>query len=220
MTISVVQAKMSYQAQNQGNNSAGNSNSNQTANQAQTQNQEQTQNAGESSQIRIRTEEELQEQIQTMQVKYDGFSTDSDQIKSESNILIDEVLTLANKQTDSTTKNQLEKIAQNQANDSNIACQSLEKAEQRSDFARFFVGPNYKQLKEVKRLMEQNRLRIQEMNQIRSQIENKGEQTELQNLIKVLEEQNTNLQNTLNENEDGFSLFGWLAKIIAKYNSL
>lgn len=54
------------------------------------------------------------------------------------------------------------------------------------------------ELKNVKQEIEQNRLRIQELNQIMAKISNQTDKTNLQNQIQILEEQNTNLTEQLN----------------------
>jgi len=49
------------------------------------------------------------------------------------------------------------------------------------------------------------------------QITNASEQTELASQIKILETQNTSLEEQLNQDVEGFSLFGWLSKLISGF---
>lgn len=95
--------------------------------------------------------------------------------------------------------------------------EAIDRADKRTSFAKFFIGPNYGELAAVNAQIEQNRLRIQEMNQIMVQLQNEADQSELRSEIQTLEAQNTTLQDQLDEEEDVFSLFGWLVKLIKGY---
>jgi len=64
--------------------------------------------------------------------------------------------------------------------------------------------------------LEQNRLRIQELQQLQTQLKNTGDQTVIQNAIQALEQQNVSLQNRLDTENKTFSLFGWLVKSLTK----
>ncbi len=118
---------------------------------------------------------------------------------------------------DTTIGEQIRVIARNQGESEDVVNQSLEKAQNRRAFAKFFVGPAYSQLKNVKQQIEQNQLRIQQLNQIAAQISNQADQTNLQNQIQILEKQNTDLEEQLNQDTKGFSLFGWLSKLISGF---
>ena len=95
--------------------------------------------------------------------------------------------------------------------------QALDNAQGRGAVLKFFLGPNYKELKEIKKVIGQNQQRINELNRIKPQIGNEGEKTDLENQAQVLEEQNTALQNEVGDLTSGFSLLGWLSKIIYQY---
>ena len=95
---------------------------------------------------------------------------------------------------------------------------ALDKAEDRSGFAKFFIGPNYKQLEEAKAEMEQNRLRIADLNQVMEECQNEADKSELRLQINTLEEQNTALDSQIDGDEEVFSLLGWLVKLVGGYN--
>lgn len=96
---------------------------------------------------------------------------------------------------------------------------NLTQAQSRSKFAKFFLGPNYSELKKAQEVLAQNRLMIQNLNTLRSQITNEGDQATLQAIISLLQTQNTLYQNELNNETRGFSLFGWLNRLVNKYQS-
>ncbi len=95
--------------------------------------------------------------------------------------------------------------------------QALDTADTRTGIAKFFIGPNYEALGTVKTQLEQNQIKIQEINQIHAQLQNEADQTELKVAIQTLEEQNTALQDQLDGEEEVFSLFGWLMRWIGSY---
>jgi len=167
--------------------------------------------------VREEAKEMMQDKIQTAKPGYspnnsaskercDLVSQAIEEITVSSSIIESEVLGV-----------QLENSAKNYSTSEDKANEALDKADQRSAFAKFFIGPNYNQLKEVKAQMEQNRVRVENMNQVCSQIENAGDQIEIKTQVQILEDQNTALQSQVDEQETGFSLFGWLVRLIAGY---
>jgi hypothetical protein len=114
---------------------------------------------------------------------------------------------------------QIRTIAQTQNEYQDEINRSIDNSENRSAFARFFIGPNYTELKNIQRIMEQNRLQIRVLEQLRLQLQNEGEETNIQSQISVLQEQNIALENELDNLDDGFSLFGWISRWLAKYSN-
>lgn len=104
--------------------------------------------------------------------------------------------------------------AQNQ-NQTNIDA-NLEKIQSRSGIAKFFIGPDYGQIKNAQKTLEQNRQQIEQLNQIKSQITNEGDQQILAEQIQILEQANQEVQDSLDKSQEGFSLLGWLFKMFAK----
>ena len=109
---------------------------------------------------------------------------------------------------------QVQSVVRNQANAEDVINQGIDQAEKRSAATKFLLGPDYQALSEVKREVEQNQVRIRELNQIHAQIKNAGDQQELSVHINTLEQQNTALQDHLEELTSGFSLFGWFFRLI------
>jgi len=188
-----------------------------TQNQNQTQTQTNNPEVGTMTQEQTRTE--LQAELQKSQPTYTPTRQMSQTRLTAVSQTVENLVTLASRlyTQNQSLSVQIRTTAQEQIKAEDKINQSLDKAESRTGFAKFFVGPNYKQLKVVKQEMEQNRLRIQQLNQIMSQITNTSDQTELANLIKILEAQNTNLKEQLNQDTKGFSLFGWLSKLISGF---
>lgn len=97
--------------------------------------------------------------------------------------------------------------------------ENLTQVQGRSRFAKFFLGPNYSELKKAQAVLEQNRLMIQNLNTLRAQITNEGDQATLQAIISLLQTQNTMYENEITNETRGFSLFGWLNRLVSKYQS-
>lgn len=107
-------------------------------------------------------------------------------------------------------------IAQNQNQNQEKLEADLLKIQNRSGFAKFVIGPNYGEINNARKVLEQNREQIQQLNQIRSQITNEGEQQTLSEQIQVLEQANLEISNSLDIFQKGFSLFGWLFRMFAE----
>jgi hypothetical protein len=184
---------------------------------SQTQTQTQTQNQGEETQLQIqeRTETELQKSKPLYSPEGSTSRTRTEAVGEAVENMVRLSFQLGNEELGQ----QIRAVTQQQLQSLDKTNQALDKTEERSAIARFFIGTNYNQLKIAKEEMEQNRLRIQELNRIKAQISNEGDKTELKNQIKILEEQNTSLSNQINDILSGFSLLGWLLKWISGYNS-
>jgi hypothetical protein len=179
--------------------------------------QEQTNNPGAGTMTEEQQREEEQTQLNNATSSYTPQNQASQQYVLQVQSAVQNMIQLSYRLNNENLGSQIRTMAQNQIKSADAANQALEKAQARSDFAKFFIGANYTQLKTMKQEMDQNQLRIQELQQICSQISNAIDQTELQNQIQILEQQNTALQNQLNNEESGFSLFGWLMRLIHSY---
>ncbi|MCD4705850.1 hypothetical protein K8R61_02090 [bacterium] len=107
-------------------------------------------------------------------------------------------------------------IAQNQNNIQEKAENALKTAQKRSGFARFFIGPNYEQLKTVEKQLKNNVKNLAELEGLKEQIQNSSDKILLDEQIKIMEVVKQELLNEVAVNKKGFSLLGWIAKILAK----
>jgi predicted nucleic acid-binding Zn-ribbon protein len=64
--------------------------------------------------------------------------------------------------------------------------------------------------------MVQTRNRLEQLNQLMEKVQNEGEQTELQSQIQTLEQEQAKIESFIKEQEDKFSLFGWLVRFFNK----
>jgi hypothetical protein len=182
----------------------------------QVQNQNQIQNQGEDTQVQNAEQQQQAEQLQATGSQAQAGNNLSEQRRSQVANAVQEILQSA-AEIGASEENlniglQVKTIAQAQSQNQEKIENSLEKVEKRSGLAKFFIGPNYSEIDNAKKLLEENQLRVQELNQIRSLLTEGDEQETLAQQAQVLEQVNAQIEETLNESQKGFSLFGWLTK--------
>ncbi|HZJ34925.1 MAG TPA: hypothetical protein VFD55_02885 [Candidatus Angelobacter sp.] len=179
-----------------------------------TQTQTQTANQGEETQIQV--SQEIQTMVNDSRAVYTAENPTAKQGLTGTNIAAEEIIKLsANVQTqDAELATQIQSTVKAQTQAMDKISENIDKIDDRNGFVKFMIGANYGQIKEANQQMEQNRQRVEELNQIKSQVQNSSDATELQKQIDVLEFQNTTFQNQVDQSGDGFSLFGWLFKWI------
>lgn len=169
-----------------------------------------TQNAGEESQLQVNVATQAGEDVGQQQ--YQPQNETAGSRSSEVAKAVKTMAEIANRVNNPNVGEQIRTIAREQNEAEDNANKALDKIQERSGFVRFLIGSDFGQIKEVKKIMEQNQVRIQELQKIMLQLNNEADETELQNQINVLEIQNLNLANQLDEMDGGFTLFGWLIR--------
>ena len=111
---------------------------------------------------------------------------------------------------------QIKTIAQTQTQNQEKVETSMQKIQSINGFAKFFVGPNYGEIKNSQKLLEQNKQQIQKLSQLGTQLSKKVDQEKISGQIKILEQENQQMETSLNETKKGFSLFGWTFRLFAK----
>lgn len=110
---------------------------------------------------------------------------------------------------------EVREIAKAFGKDEDVANESIEDSKSKPKVLRLLFGPDYKNLKEVRKVMTQNTTRIRRLEQLMNQSENEADKTELSEQITKLQVQNLELENQYKEELSGFSLFGWLARLFS-----
>lgn len=180
-----------------------------TQNQVQTQ----TQNEGEDTQLQVQVTTE--ERIKQSKPQYSPKSETAQLHSSMVSKAVENLVRASERMSDPGIGEEVRAIAQAHSQDEDKANKALDKAEERSSGLKFLVGADWKQLKEVKQVMQQNQVRIRQLQQLMNQVQNESEATELKEQIETLQIQNLELENQYRDNYEGFSLFGWLAKLFA-----
>ena len=161
----------------------------------QNQNQVGTKNQGEDSQLKVSTWEQ-------------------ENLDSES--LSDQVHQLLQLKTTGGIGEQVRQLAQEQNQVQDQIKTEISKVEGRGTLAKLLIGPDYKGLKNIQMLMEQNQLRIQQLEQLKTQLVNQGDITLVQETIQMLTDQDVSLQGKIALEEKSGGLFGWFIKLFAK----
>jgi len=111
---------------------------------------------------------------------------------------------------------QVRQIAQEQTQAQDQIQTELGKVEGRGGFLKSLIGPDYQALKNMQKAMEQNQLRIGQLEQLQNQLANQSDIVMVQETIQALTEQNTALQDRVNLEERVGSMFGWLFKLFVR----
>jgi len=123
---------------------------------------------------------------------------------------------LASKEDQGGIGQQVKVIAQQQKQAQQEIKGQLDKLESRKGLMKKLFGPNLKAIKNLNRQMEQNQLRIEQLQQLQTEVVNQADQTQIEEAVQALVEQNTALQDQILFEEQAGSLFGWLAELLAK----
>ena len=107
-------------------------------------------------------------------------------------------------------------IAQEQVQTQTQIQTQISKLESKSGLMKKLFGPDYGAIKNLKQQTEQNRLRIQQLQELQTQVANQADETQLEEAIQALVEQNTGLADQIQAEEQVGSIFGWLIKLCVK----
>lgn len=182
-----------------------------TGNRTLNQNQVTTQNQGEETNLQVST----QEQESSEEGTGVGLENKNPNAVEHMSIVAQKVQELLQVKTSGGIGDRVRLIArtQNQAQDQ--IQEQLNEIESKSKLAKSLFGPDYKSLKNLQQQVEQNQLRIQELQQLMTQLSNQGDKTAIQETIQALTQENVSLQEIIASEEQIRSLFGWLVKLFA-----
>ena len=169
-------------------------------------------NQGENTQIQTQEQNAVQTKGGGTDKTNKGKST-SEQRRSQVASAVQAMLQIADR--NSGIGQQVKVIAQNQNQNQTKLEKNVKKIQDRGGFAKFFIGANYGEIKDAQKTLEQNKEQIRQLNQVRTQLSNQGDQQQLTEQIKVLEQANQEIETLLANAQGGFSLFGWLNKLVS-----
>lgn len=95
---------------------------------------------------------------------------------------------------------------------------SLEKIENRPAWKSFLLGPDYKNLGKIRSNLVQTRNQIRKIEKTLESNVDSENNSALRSRLRELEQERLRIHNYIDEKDDDFSLFGWLAKLISGYN--
>ena len=170
-----------------------------TGNQVKNANEVKTQNQGEDQKLSVKT----QESEQLNQAVDDSVTKVSDQVHE----LIETVGAKGG------IGQEVKEIAQSQTKLQDEIVSDVAKLNSRGKAAKFFIGSDKKLIKSMEQKMEQNRLMIQQLEELKLQTKNTGDLQQLQETIDLMTYQNTSLQNKIDKENKSNGMFGWLVNL-------
>jgi chromosome segregation ATPase len=111
---------------------------------------------------------------------------------------------------------QISQIAQEQQQAQAEIEEELDELESQPGWLKKLFGPNQKSIKNIDKKIEQNQLRIQQLNELQNQVQNQADQTQIQQTTQALVQQNTALQEQIQAEEQVGSVFGWIKNLFGK----
>lgn len=170
--------------------------------QVKNQNQIQNKNQGEEQQLSVETQES-----EGLDQRVDGsISKVSDQVHE----LIETVGAKGG------IGQQVKEIAQKQTKIQQEIKEAVENLNSRSALAKFFMGSDKNMVETIGWQIEQNRLMIQELEQLKLKTKNSGDLQQLQETIDLMLYQNTSLQEKIEDESQIKGMFGWLVSLLNK----
>jgi len=169
----------------------------------QVMNQNQVANQGQTNQVQTNEQERLNDENFAM----------GEQRRSVVANAVQEMLQLADRTGG--IGQQIRLIAQTQTQNQEKLEAGLLKVQNRNGFAKFLIGPNYGEINKAQKILEQNREQIQQLNQIKNQLTNKGYSKTLTEQTQTLEQTNLQVEESLGKAQKGFSLFGWMFRLFS-----
>ena len=183
--------------------------------QNQNQNQIQTQNQGEEQELQIENQEEEKSGTDQGQIK-NSSSRSEKAYEHMSNVAEKVQELLMTKEANEGIGQQIREVARTQNEAQKKITKELEKLDLKQGFMKKLFGPDYKTIKNLNKEIEQNQLRIQQLEQLETQLTNQEDLTNLQETIDALIQENVSLKERVNFEEGTKSLFGWLFKLFNK----
>ncbi len=167
-------------------------------------NANQVSNKGEDNQIRTEEKEAGNEDAQK------GPSEMAIQRRSEVANQVHQLLDLSNKMGG--IGEQVRTIAQSQYIDIEKIEESVLGFQERSRFAKFFIGAKTDKVEEVRSLLVENKERLETLKELKTEIKDAEDLEAYEKAVSDFESYIAEIDEMVTKEEKGFSLFGWLFK--------
>jgi hypothetical protein len=175
-----------------------------TGKQEKNENNVQTKNEGDEKELKIETQENEQDQLN--QVVDESLNKVSDQVKQ----LIETTGAKGG------IGIQVKEIAQNQTKLQDEIKLNLGELNSRNAFTKLMLGSDKELVKSMEQKMDQNKLMIQQLEELKLQTKNTSDLEELQQTIDLIIYQNTALEDKVTKENKTNGLFGWFINFFNK----
>ncbi len=107
---------------------------------------------------------------------------------------------------------QLSAIVQNQEKVQN----GLEKLQERSRLMRFLIGPDRKEIENIKNIIQENKEEISRLENLKDQMINNTDRQAVLEQVNNLKSIKDDVESELEQHRKGFSLFAWVFNVFSK----
>ncbi len=120
--------------------------------------------------------------------------------------------------TDPEVVEEVEEIVEEQEDAEEGAEEALGEVNKRSNTLKFLIGPDYKNLGQLRKEVVHIRNNIRKLEHVKAKA-GEGDQEGIDEAISELQDKQLSLQVTMGEKLSGFSLFGWLSRWLSGFDS-
>ena len=177
----------------------------------QNKNSNQVKNQGEDFQIQNQAQEQEQEMVQQ---NNSNNTNPSEQRRSRVANAVQEMINVAERNEG--IGSQIRVIAQNQNQNQEKIEESLQKVQGRNTFAKIFIGPNYGEINNARKTIEESKIQIENLEEMKSNIIDEEDLQIIEEQIENLKQYYSQTEELLKTSERGFSLFGWLNRMLSR----
>jgi hypothetical protein len=112
---------------------------------------------------------------------------------------------------------EIEKVVLQEEQVQDDTVEAIEEVENDGKAKKFFLGPDYKNLGQLRSSLVHNRNQIRKLTQTMSQVQSPEDAALLQEQLADLMGERARIRTVIDENESSFSLFGWVSRFINSY---
>ncbi len=171
----------------------------------------------------IREQERLRENLQTQQQTQQpqqlptqkGININTERYQNTVSHFVRILLNIAEREKG--IGEQIRTLAQEQNQSLEKTLQVMNQIQVRTGWKAFLLGPDYKNLGALRSEIVQTRNRLEQLKRLMKNTENEGDRMMIEDQIRMLEREQSEIQNFIKEQEGKFSLFGWLLKFVYGY---
>ncbi|MCK5511014.1 hypothetical protein KAI65_05765 [Candidatus Parcubacteria bacterium] len=186
----------------------------------QAENKTMLKNQGKEQQNAVQLQQDAQDKQANGQAKAIGQNNPNDkarQRRSKVANAVHEMLGVANRnQGDKGIGEQIRVIAQTQNQNQEQIEDEIKQVKNRGRLKKFFFGPDYKNLNSVEDRLANHDEKLEQLKQLAIQIADEADATKLLEQIEIMEQVKIELAKEVIAESKGFSLFGWLNKMLTK----
>lgn len=112
---------------------------------------------------------------------------------------------------------QIGEVADEQEQIQEETADAIEEVEGRGKIKTFLVGTDYKNLGQLRSNLVHNRNEIRKLTQTMAQAQTPESQTLIEGQLATLMQERERIKTVITDNEESFSLFGWVSRFLANY---